>query len=210
MEVKYMRVDKVIVRAAVSTLAAILVLFAVMILALSFIFPSTMMQIAYDLGMDGASVTCAKRAYAQTDETYYIAFATQVAIASDNDEQIEDCGLHFIGDDPQAFDNYCTDYQEKLDGMNGTYDQYVYGQVSLAQYRQGKTSEAVTTAFTGLHSAFPKNNAAVILAMATVNANDAATVSLIKTEMNELSKSLTADTDKAYLAQVLALCERVG
>ncbi len=205
-----MRVDKVIVRAALSTLAAILVLFAVMLLALSFIFPSTMMRIAYELGMDGASVTCAKRAYAQTDETYYIAFATEVAIGADDDEQIEECGLKFIGDDEQAFKAYCADYQSKLSNLNGTYDQYVYGQVCLAQYRQGKTAEAVATAFSGLHNAFPQNNAAVILAMTAVGAHDTETVSLIKTEMNELGKSLTLDTDKAYLAQVLALCERDG
>ena len=53
----YMSVDKVILRAALSTLAAILILFAFMILSLTYIFPSTMMGITYDLGMDGASIT---------------------------------------------------------------------------------------------------------------------------------------------------------
>lgn len=205
-----MRVDKVIVRAALSTLAAILVLFAVMLLALTFIFPSTMMRITYDLGMDGASVSCAKRAYAQTDETYYIAFATEVAIGSDDDEGIEECGLLFINDDPQAFETYCADYQTKLTGIDGTYEQYVYGQVCLAQYRQGKTAEAVATAFAGLVDKFPQNNAAALLALTAINADDTETVSLVKTEMNELSGKLTTDAERAYLARVIALCERDG
>ena len=205
-----MRVDRVILRAVLSTLSAIIVLFATMLLALIFLFPSTSMRLAYDLGLDGVSIACAKRAYAQTEETCYIAFATETAIGSDNDERIIECGLQFIKDNPQAFEAYCAEYQTKLTGVDGTYKQYVYGQVSLAQYRQGQKAEAITTAFADLQTAFPKNNAAVVLAMTAVQAGDTETVSLMKTEMNELSEKLTDTIEKEYLANVLALCDRVG
>ena len=210
MEEKYMRVDKVIIRAAVSTLVAILVLFAVMVLALVFIFPSTMMQIAYNLGMDGTSVSCAKRAYAYTDETYYIAFATEVAIGSDDDEEIEACGLSFINDDKVAFEEYCAAYQQKLGNVNGEYEQYVYGQVSLAQYRQGKKAEAVETAFSGLSATFPQNNAAVILLLTAKNAGDNETLLLIDQKMQQLSSQLQTQAEREYLSRMLSLCQRDG
>ncbi len=200
-----MRVDKVIIRAAVSTLVAILVLFAVMILALVFIFPSTMMQIAYNLGMDGASVSCAKRAYAYTDETYYIAFATEVAIGADDDEAIEECGLSFINDDKQAFETYCTQYQQKLGNVNGQYSQYVYGQVSLAQYRQGKKVQAIETAFSGLSTTFPQNNAVVILLLTANDAGDNETLTVIATKMQQLSAQLQTQAEREYLSRLLSV-----
>ena len=46
--------------------------------------------------------------------------------------------------------------------------------------------------------------------MTAVQAGDTETVSLMKTEMNELSEKLTDTIEKEYLANVLALCDRVG
>ena len=204
-----MHVDRVILRAVLSTIAAIIVLFATTLLALVYIFPSTMMRLAYDVGMDGVSISCAKRAYAQTGETCYIAYAVETAINADNDEEIVECGLHFIKDNPQEFEVYCADYQTKLTGVTGTYEQYVYGQVCLAQYRQGQKTDAVATAFADLQDSFPKNNAAVLLVMTAINAGDTETVSALKTKMSEMSERLT-DTDKEYLEKVLSLCERDG
>ena len=46
--------DKVILKAVFSTLMAIIVLCGVMTAALVFIYPSTMMGLAYDVGLDNA------------------------------------------------------------------------------------------------------------------------------------------------------------
>ena len=75
-----MRVDKVIFKAFISTLTAIILLFAFMFSVLALAFPSTMMQISYDFGRDKSSIRYARRAYKWFDDTYYMAYAMEVAI----------------------------------------------------------------------------------------------------------------------------------
>ena len=79
-----MRADKVILRAFLSTLIAIAALMAFLLITLLCVYPSTMMEITYDLGMNQSSVRNATRAYNRTDDIYYIAYATDVAIESDD------------------------------------------------------------------------------------------------------------------------------
>ena len=57
-----MRIDKVILKAVLSTLLAIIVLCGVMVTALVFLYPSTLMEISYNVGMDSASAWFADRA----------------------------------------------------------------------------------------------------------------------------------------------------
>ena len=200
-----MEVDKVILRAVLSTLAAIAGLILFMILTLTFVFPSTMMKITYDLGMDSASVSNAKRAYSRTQDEYYIAFATEVAIGADDDEEIAECGDLFIAD--EQFSKYCAARTAELGDVEGTYEQYVYGQVSVAKYRLGDKTGAVETAFAGLGESFPKNNAAVAVLLTALTAKDAQTVGLMKTKMNELRSKLSSETEKTYFEEMFALAQ---
>ncbi|MBQ8684910.1 MAG: hypothetical protein IJ514_01915 [Clostridia bacterium] len=201
-----MHVDKVILRAALSTLAAILALIAFMVLTLSLAFPSTWMKISYDLGMDGVSVRSAKRAYDYSGDVAYIAYATEVAIGADDDERIEECGELFIADDD--FVSYCSARNQTLpEGADGEYEQYVYGQVSVAKYRLGDKDGAVDTAFDGVESGFPKNNAVVSLLLTALQAEDAATVDKIETKMNEMAETIASDTERAYLEEMRSLAE---
>ena len=190
-----MRVDKVILRAAFSTLAAIFVLFAFMIFALNFLYPSTMMEITYDLGMDSASISCARRAYNRDPAVEYIAFATEVAIGLGDNEEIERCGDLFI--DNEEFGEYCREKNESLTGLSSTYEQYVYGQVCVAKYRLGKVESALNRAFDSVGNAFPKNNAMVALLVTALGANDGEMVERIKLNFDRLT-NLSAD-DAAYL-----------
>jgi hypothetical protein len=194
-----MRIDKVVLRAALSTLAAIFVLCSFMLLALCFIYPSTMMNVTYDLGMDNASVKYAMRAYNRTGEIYYVAHATETAIGADNDEKIEECGLSFIAD--EEFSLYCQtrDMQFSQD-INGFYGQYVYGQVCLAQYRQDKKIDAVNTAVSALQQgegySFPQNNAFVALALTALMQDDAMMVAQVKDKMSVVGENLV-EADRA-------------
>ena len=119
-----MRVDKVILRAALSTLAATVILFACMLGGLCLFYPSTMMNITYDLGMDASAVHHATRAYTRLDDVSYIAFATEVAIGADDDEELAECGDLFIAD--EQFSEYCAARTAELGDVEGTYEQYVY------------------------------------------------------------------------------------
>ncbi|MBQ7369331.1 MAG: hypothetical protein IJW60_06475 [Clostridia bacterium] len=197
-----MRIDKVILRAALSTLAAIAALLAAMTLALCFIFPSTMMRITYDLGMDGASIRYADRAYAYTGDVYFIAFATEVAIGEENDAQIELCGEKLIAD--EEFAAHCQKRNEQV-ASEGGYEQYVFGQVCLAKYRQGKKTEAIDKAFAFVESSFPKNNAIAAVLLTALSQGDDDTVQAVKTKMNEMDAGEFSETEKEYFETLLAL-----
>lgn len=201
-----MRVDKVIWRSILSTLLAIAILLTVLSCLLCWVFPSTMMEITYKLGMSGESVKYAMRAYSRSGSVEYVAFATETAIVADKDKSIEECGLKLIADD--EFVVYCERRNEKLDTSNITYDQYVYAMVSLAQYRQDKKSEAQTTAFNGIGTSFPKNNAVVGLLTTAIDAKDLVTIAEIKSGLQRLQPNVTDPVDIAYLLETLQKCDK--
>ena len=194
--------DQIIKRAALRTLAAIGILIVVTVLALVLLFPSTMMNITYDLGMENASVNYAMQAYKRNGQIEYVARATETAILADNDEKIGECAGEFIAH--EDFTAYCA-LRDAQVNADGAYKQYVYGQFALAQYRQGNAATAVNTAVSALgENAFPKNNAFVALALQVLMANDANTKMMIQSKMEELDNGLSA-ADKAYLDELVAL-----
>ena len=197
-----MRVDKVIIRAALSTLAAIVILFAFMFGALWLVYPSTMMNITYDLGMEAASIGNAKRAYERTDEIYYIAFATEIAIETADQEQIKECGWIFISDD--EFATYCDGKNAEFGTASGVYEQYVYAQVCVAEYHVGDKTKAVNKAFEFVGDTFPENNAAAAVVVAALKAEgtNGETIALIKVKMNELKSS---QEENAYFQGIFGL-----
>lgn len=198
-----MRMDKIVWRAIISTAIAMTILFGVMLLALCFIFPSTMMNITYDLGMDASSINNARRAYKTTDEVYYIAFATEVAIGANDYEEIERCGDVLIID--AKFDSYCQSKDKELQtGMS--YKQYIYGQVCTAKYQRGKKQTSVSRAFALIGDAFPENNAVVALLFTAIKKGDSETVEDIGGRMAELETTV-AEADKAYLQEIRALID---
>lgn len=200
-----MRVDKVILRAALSTLAAIAALLAVMILALCFIFPSTMMRITYDMGMDGASIRYAKRAYDYTSDVSFIAFATEVAIGVGDYAQIETCGEKLIAD--EKFDAYCAQKNASIESEDvfGGYEQYVFGQVCVAKYRQGEKTEAIEKAFELVKSGFPKNNAVAAVLLTALSQEDSFAVNAVKEKMNEMNAGAFSASDREYFDALIAL-----
>lgn len=200
-----MRVDKVILRSFLSTLLAIAILLTILFSLLCTVFPSTMMEFTYKLGMDGESIKYAMRAYNRSGSVEYVAFATETAIASDNDKRMEECGLKLISDNEFAV--YCERRNASLDTTKITYDQYVYAMVSTAQYRQNKKTDAQTTAFTAVGNTFPQNNAVVGLLTTAIGANDLVMVSEIRGQLNVLQSRVTDEAQKAYLSEILSLCD---
>ena len=200
-----MTVDKIILRAFLTTLASVAILFLFMITALVCVYPQTMMRLTYDLGMEKASVWFAEVSYDRSDDVYYIAYATEVAIDQQNYEKIESCGAQFIAD--EDFDDFCADKNAaQSTETDMTYTQYVYGQICVAKYALGHAGEAVDLAFelTG-KNAFPKNNAVVAVLFSALREDDAETVALIREKMNKQSQVGTED--KAYFDAILALTE---
>lgn len=200
-----MSVDKVILRAFLTTLLSIAVLVVFMFTALVCLFPQTMMVLTYDLGMEKSSIHFAESAYKRTDDVGYIAYATEVAISDGNVDKIIYCGEKLIRD--EDFDEYCRKKDETLQ-VSTSYEQYVYGQVCVAMYENGEKDEAITRAFELIGKDFPYNNAVLALIVAANRADDGASVEMIKGKMNELQGELLDDDAKAYLGEVLTRLEK--
>ena len=203
-----MGVDKVILRSILSTLAAIILLFAFMLGMLIGLYPSTMMEITYDLGMDSSSIGFAERAYDWSDDEYFMAYAMEVAIGMSDTEKIEVCGEKLIRD--EDFASYCAKENERIsnDLVDGSfqkycvdnevefptdvtamgYEEYVYGQVCVAKYENGNKTGAVELAFENVAEDFPQYNAVVAVLYTALGDNDATTVSQIKGKMEQEQK----------------------
>lgn len=191
-----MSVEKIIIRSFLSTLAAIVMLLVFMVGMLVAVYPETMMNISYDMGMEKASVWFAERAYKRHDKIETIAFATTVAIEENMYGKIVSCGDKMIGDN--EFDEYCQrkdeENEKKYEGQTeileilGSYDQYVYAQVSVAQYKTGDKDGAVARAVNAVEitSGFPKNNAIVCLLIEADSDGDEALVQTLLLEMESL------------------------
>ena len=200
-----MGVDKVILRAFLNTLAAIGILILFLFTALCTFYPSTMMKLTYDLGMESASIHFAERAYKASDDIYYIAYATEVAIGEGKDGKIDSCGERFIEDD--SFEAYCAAKNEEFgvsveDG--NTYEQYIYGQVCIAKYNCGDKQEAVDSAFAWIGTSFKKNNAVVAVLITALQAGDVETAQMIKGKMEQMQESVS-EADRAYFERTLGL-----
>ncbi|MBR2330710.1 MAG: hypothetical protein IKA40_05630 [Clostridia bacterium] len=204
-----MHVDKIIVRAALTTLAVVLMLCAFMVLALSFVFPSTMMQLTYDMGMNAVSVQYARRAYDYSGDVYYVAFATEVSILDGNIENVAEYGTLLITDD--EFATYCEGRNaQKPPLVVGTYEQYVYGQVYSAEYVGLQTAAekalVINKAFASIDGAgFPQGNAVATIVIAAKKKGDNETLRAIREKMNDVDKNSLAADDSARFADVFAL-----
>ena len=202
-----MRLDKVILRAILSTLAAIGVLFLVMILSCLFFFPSTLMHITYDMGMEKSAVRNAERAYKLDGGVEYMAFAFSIAVDNGDYEKVQAYGEKIIADD--EFADYCTAQDNENQGneyLVGGYAQFVYGNTYSAQYRNGEKEEALQNAYAVAKDFAPGNPVARIL-IAALEKEDYTTAAEIYHTLLEWRETDMFDTN-AYLNQMIALAER--
>lgn len=188
-----MNPDKVILRAFLTTLASIGLLILFIAVGLCAVFPSTSMEIAYDMGMESSCIHFAERAYKGSKDVYFIAYATEVAIEEDKTDKIVSCGEKFIND--EGFETYC--------GLKGgNYEQFICGKVCVSKYQTGDKEGAIALAFDSLHGAFPEGNALVAVLLASLRANDTATAEAIKTKLNMIS---VEGAEGEYLKKMLAM-----
>ncbi len=188
-----MDVDKVILRAVLSTLAAIGALLVFLALSLCVFFPSTMMEFSYKLGMEDTSIHFAKRAYKESDDIAYIAYATEVAIEENKTGKILSCGQKFLDDE---------DFERYSQAQGEGYRQLIYGQVCAAKYQSGEIDDAIELAYESLRGQFPAGNALVAVLAAALEKGDTQTVAAAEAKLQTLRP--TDATEQAYLEAVLS------
>lgn len=199
------KLDKVIINSVISTLCAIAILCGIAFGLAVWLYPSTMMQISYEVGNDSGAMKYAYRSYERTGEVYYLAYATEVAIGIDDCEDIEYYAEKFVAD--EDFSAYCAEIDGKMT-VAGSYRQYIYGRLVVAEYDQGEKADAKTHAKEAIGDGFAENNAFVALLFAAMEKGDAATVSELVTEMRGIE--LADGGDKIYLQSLLEALEKLS
>ncbi|MBE5747029.1 MAG: hypothetical protein E7352_02500 [Clostridiales bacterium] len=207
-----MSVRKIIFRSCMNTLAAIFILLVFMVGMLVAVYPETMMNISYDMGMEKSCVWFAERAYKRHNKIDTIAFATSVAVEQNMYGKVVTCGEQMIADNEFAV--YC-DFKDKLNHdkygdltiggtpiveIIGTYDQYVYAQVSIARYKLGDKDGALERAVNAveLTAEFPRNNAFASLLLEVYEFGDEDFLQTLLLEMDDLYRDGWADGSKDY------------
>ena len=202
-----MKFDRVIIRTIVNTLCAIFVLCGLLFLSASLVFPSSMMGVAYKLGDDNGAMKYAYTAYSRTGYVDYIAYATDVALGVDNDEDIAYYGELLIND--EKFLEYCSKTDEFYEKPSGSYYKYIYGKVVVALYELGKKQEAFDYAMQSVSGGFEKNNALVALFVQSLVRGDEQMVEKVEAEFVKVTPTLSEEM-KAYLEELLALTKLEG
>lgn len=196
-----MRLDKVVLRTIVSTLCAIALLCGATFAVATWLYPSTMMKIAYELGDDPGAIRYAYRSYERTNELYYVVFAMEVSIGIDDYGEVEFYAERFVQDD--EFETYCAEVDGDRNYSAGTYAKYAYGQLVMAEYEQGKKQEAFDHATESLGGGFAENNAMIALLFTAMEHQDGGTVNAVVAKMQEISLTLENGVDKTYLDKIL-------
>lgn len=208
-----MRIDKVILRAILSTLAAIGLLVAIMVLSCFFFFPSTLMHLTYNLGMEKSAMRYAERAYKLDGGVYYVSCAFEIAVGESDYSSIEKYGNKLI----EKGDEFLLFCKDKDDGAGEdvvwSYEQYVYGNTFSARYKNGEKRSAIDAAFAVTENAFPVNNAVMKVLIAALRAGDVESATLMRERMLSVRAERQADgtysaEDLAYLDEMIALASR--
>ena len=197
--------------------ASALSLIIIMLGALCLFFPSTMMQVSYNMGLDKMSASFAKTAYDRTSDIYYIVHATEVSIGIDDEGGIIEYGELLVHDD--EFSQYCARKNANLPSygdyqVTGTYEQYIYSQICISIYHMD-APRAIQRAFatigvdesTTVMTAFPRQNAVMALYVQACLQEDTQTILGIKGKIEELQADLS-ETDKAYYDEMLVFMQR--
>ena len=205
--------DKVILRAILSTLAAIGVLIALLALTCAFLFPSTLMTISYNLGMEKSAVRYAERAYKQDGGAYYLACAFEISVGEETYSDVEKFGRKLIQN--KEFDEYCSRMDEEAaQTVTGSYAQYVYGNTYAAAYRNAKTpsekQQAIDEAFACVNSGFPRNNAVFKMVIVVLRSQDATATEYTLEKMLALQTekaSAFSESDQGLLQEMITLVQ---
>lgn len=169
---------KLIVKTALITLLAAVVLGISIFGVCSLFAPAAMMRFTASIGLTGVSGDYAYSAYGKTGELSYLAYSCEIA-AETNDGRA--CERYELFLSHEGFSEYCLDRDEQaasaLPGelaqyARGGYEQYTYGKYVCSLLRAGRADEAISYAVTSLKGDFPENNAVIALAMQAIKNND--------------------------------------
>lgn len=195
------RLWKTIGEIILATVGAFLSVCCLLLLILAFTAPGAVAVLTYNMGMYGQSAWLASMQYADgKGDVSYIADAMRYSIEQKNYEMVVEYGNQLVAD--ARFADYCAEIQN---GEGETFDQFVYGQISISYYRLSKNDEAVETAFSAIGESFPHSNAVADLVYVVVINQDKDMAKAILTQLVELRDSSRIKDDSSLTQLVVSL-----
>jgi hypothetical protein len=182
-----------------------------MLVALIFAFPSTMMEMTYNFGMNGACAWFAERVYRRSDNVYYLYVALNAAFESDDAEAIDRYGSQMIAD--ENFSAFCAamDVEVPIEGgASGGYEQYICGIVYAAKYRLGDFAGALSGAVEAVKNTFPKKNALVTLMSAVLQKGNADEIGSVLEQMRGIRSGAEGKFSEEEIAYLDSLIDLLG
>lgn len=182
--------NKLIIKTALITMAALAVAAAAVFSLWLVCSPSTMADACEKTGNYPLAVTCADLSYKYSGKTEDLARCAENSILSGNDKLIVSYGDRLIASDD--FDTLCIAKDKLIGGTDyaqftSAYNVYIRGHVAAAHYRGGDADKAVAAAEAGGARAFTK----LVLAIAERGDRAAAEKVLSVLENMENSEKLT-------------------
>lgn len=219
---------KIIWKSIFATLASTLILCGVLTLSCVCFFPPTVMEFSYSVGWDKTAMKYAQKSYERFGESYYAAYAMEIAAELELYEKTEQYAEALIS--CEDFDTFCLSEDARVaveagdkNQPQGSYRQHVYVRLCLAKYRLNKAGEAVEFATASLGGAegeegtegvpcreFPPNNALAAVLLYALNNGDTQTVNRISAIISSIDVSALNESDKEYLTAMKNLIVRYG
>lgn len=186
---------KVIIKTALKTLLALIIVLALAFVGLSLGYPSGMAGFFENCGMYSFAKGYASLSYTYTGNISDLARCFNDGVMAGDDGNTANRGNELISN--EKFEEFCIAETERL-GLD--YRQFVYGNTACAEYRRGQKSEALETALKAVtdKNSFPVNNALAQLAGAAKG--DATVLKLIKAEIESITPQ---ESQKDYYDRVL-------
>lgn len=189
--------NKVILKTAIKTLVAVIIAAILAFAIASLGFPQSMASLCAKCENYTFATSYASLRYTYTHSVDDLDTCARYSILSKHDGNIvKFCG-QLVADD--GFDGIC----EKETSVN--YRQYVYGNLSAAQYRRGEKDKAIDTAKKAmLDNEFPAGNAFVYLTLAVQAKSDKITADKILAEIDSFQHTETYEQVKNVLTGITA------
>lgn len=159
---------KVVLKTALKTILAVLVVIIIGFTVLSLGFPKTMASFFEDGGSYSFAAGYASLSYSYSGDVADLARCVHDYIAADRDDKVSQFGDDLIKH--ENFSEYCKSETERL-GLD--YKQYVCGKIAVSKYKTGDKQGAMKTVDGALTEVgFPANNAFVQLLLTVKEKND--------------------------------------
>lgn len=187
---------KLIAKTAGITLACFLAFILILFGVFTVFVPSVMLSITDACGMERLSTQYAVSVYSRSGEIEDLADVVERGYTSESWQIVSDYGDRLMA--RADYEEFCAAQDaDNTDGaIRGRYAQFICGAVAVAEYRTGRKTASIETAFSLNRRSFEDNNAVVTLAMTAVDRGDKAFAAEILAELRELTESVNFDLEQ--------------